>query len=252
MSERNAKRTLLLSNLPSNVTHRDVTDIIRGGRLIEFWVRPRERNATVTFADAAAASRFLHHARRKDLYINMRRVDAAWHPKQYKAPGHMLDRIRHGHSRNLAIRNAVGRLTEAQVRADLAHIDRLVVVQALVAGPDLYISTNAVHLAGFAKTCLSSRAAYKGAVRIDWYADECEQELPRVDPRVPSAETAAGARRAASATQQRKMARPPAGNMYAALDDEDGEASDAERDGATTALSGSRVQLGPRSQGSDD
>lgn len=67
-----SKHTLLLSNLPQDVTHWDVTRHVRGGRLIDIWIRRNEQKATVTFAEGAAD--FMSFARRQGVYIGSRRV----------------------------------------------------------------------------------------------------------------------------------------------------------------------------------
>ena len=45
-------------------------------------------------------------------------------------------------------------------------------------GGDAHVSTNSIHNALFARTCMMSRTAYKG-LRIDWYPDECAGPLPQ-------------------------------------------------------------------------
>ena len=67
-----SKHTLLLSNLPQDVTHWDVTRHVRGGRLIDIWIKRNEQKATVTFAEGAAD--FMSFARRQGVYIGSRRV----------------------------------------------------------------------------------------------------------------------------------------------------------------------------------
>jgi hypothetical protein len=64
--------TLLFSNLPIGTSHRDVTSVAKGGRLIHIWLRRDERSANVTFADGASA--FLAYAKRNDIYVNGKRV----------------------------------------------------------------------------------------------------------------------------------------------------------------------------------
>jgi hypothetical protein len=54
----------------------------------------------------------------------------------------------------------------------------LVVVDIYFKNGDAYISTNSVHNALFARTCMMSRTVYKGT-RIEYYPDECAQPLPR-------------------------------------------------------------------------
>lgn len=72
--EQRNDHTLLFSSLPEEATHKDVTSLIKGGRLIQIWLRENERSAAVTFAEGAAA--FLAYSRRNPLYIKGKRVSA--------------------------------------------------------------------------------------------------------------------------------------------------------------------------------
>ena len=64
--------TLLFSSLPAGVTLKDITNVIRGGRLIHLWLRSAERSAAISFAEGA--SDFLAYAKRNDIYIGTKRV----------------------------------------------------------------------------------------------------------------------------------------------------------------------------------
>jgi len=63
---------LLFSSLPEDIKHKDLTSIIKGGRLIQIWLREKERSADVTFAEGAAA--FLAYSKRSPFYIRGKRV----------------------------------------------------------------------------------------------------------------------------------------------------------------------------------
>ena len=65
------QRTVLISNLPERSTHKDLTGIIRGGRLLDIFLRS-DRTATVSFVEGAAD--FLAYAKRTDVYLHMKRV----------------------------------------------------------------------------------------------------------------------------------------------------------------------------------
>ncbi len=69
------------------------------------------------------------------------------------------------------------KLTEEKIRADMEHIHNLVIIAVVWRGADAYISTNSVNNAMFARTCMTSRALYKG-MKIEWYPDECAQLIP--------------------------------------------------------------------------
>jgi hypothetical protein len=72
--ERQCARTLLLSNLADGTTHADITGAVRGGLLLDVFLRSHERSATVSFLNSADAKKFYDHARRHDLYIRNKRV----------------------------------------------------------------------------------------------------------------------------------------------------------------------------------
>lgn len=69
-----AKRTVLLANLPENTTHEDLTDAVRGGLLLDVYLRSNDRTASISFLEAAAAQEFYSYVKRHDLYIKGRRV----------------------------------------------------------------------------------------------------------------------------------------------------------------------------------
>jgi hypothetical protein len=65
------QRTVLIANLPERTTHKDLAGIIRGGRLLDLFVR-NDRTATVSFVEGAAD--FLTYAKRTDIYLQTKRV----------------------------------------------------------------------------------------------------------------------------------------------------------------------------------
>jgi hypothetical protein len=68
------QRTVTLKGLSERTTHRDVAAAVRGGALLDIFLRIRERVASVSFVDGSAAREFLAHAKRNDLYILGKRV----------------------------------------------------------------------------------------------------------------------------------------------------------------------------------
>lgn len=72
--EREAMRTIQLLNLPDRCTHADITSEIRGGQLVDVFVRSREKAASVSFVYSDDAIAFYNHARKNDLYIRQKRV----------------------------------------------------------------------------------------------------------------------------------------------------------------------------------
>lgn len=65
------QRTVLIANLSEQTTHKDIADIIRGGRLLDIFLR-NDRTATVSFVEGAAE--FLLYAKRNDIYMHTKRV----------------------------------------------------------------------------------------------------------------------------------------------------------------------------------
>lgn len=74
--ERQCARSILLANLAENVIHGDITAAVRGGIMLDIFLRPHERAATVSFLQAADARAFFDHVRKHDLYIKNKRVSA--------------------------------------------------------------------------------------------------------------------------------------------------------------------------------
>ena len=84
-----------------------------------------------------------------------------------------------GATRNLIVRGIHPSITEERIREDLDHIHNLVVISISFKLGDAYISLNSINNALFARTCMMSRATYKG-MKIEWYSDECSQPLPKM------------------------------------------------------------------------
>ncbi|KAI6830003.1 hypothetical protein KC365_g9018 [Hortaea werneckii] len=177
----NERRTLYFSGFSDRTTYKDLVSVIKGGQLLSINLRP-ERSGTVTFLDGAEA--FLAWVRRHDIYLHSKRIEVKWADRQYRLNNHIHNKILHGATRNLIIRNARSHgLTAAQIRADLDHINNLVIIDisfrcpfsaaaGTVGGDDAYVETNAVHNALFARTCMMSRTGYKGC-RIEFFPDQC-------------------------------------------------------------------------------
>ncbi|KAK0637282.1 hypothetical protein B0T17DRAFT_485012, partial [Bombardia bombarda] len=196
--ERACTRTIQLMNLAEGVTHAEITAAVRGGLLLDIYLRSNERSATVSFLQAAEARRFFDHVRKHDLYIKNKRVDIKWGDRQFVLPGHVSGKIASGACRNLVVYRYDKRHTEENIREDLDHIHNLVVVKVDFAGGNCYISLNSVHNAINARTCMMSRLKYKGT-KIEWGVDECAQPYvlppPRKEVPLPKKTTSAPANR---------------------------------------------------------
>lgn len=68
------QRTIVLKNLSERITHKDIVDIIRGGALLDIYLRANERTASVSFVEGTAAQNFMNYAKRNDIYIHGKRV----------------------------------------------------------------------------------------------------------------------------------------------------------------------------------
>ncbi|RDW89639.1 hypothetical protein BP6252_01671 [Coleophoma cylindrospora] len=176
--EKFCQRTIQISKLPEGVTHSDITDAVRGGMLLEIYLRAQDRIANISFLNATDAQGFFHYVKRHDLYVRGKRVEVRWSDRQFILPGHIAHKVSIGATRNLVIRNSNPRHTEKMVRDDLEHIHNLVVIKVTFIGQDMQISTNSIHNAMFARTCMMSRAVYKG-LRIEWDNDDCAAPLAR-------------------------------------------------------------------------
>lgn len=73
-STQNDRRTILIRELPDRCTHRDIAEVIRGGALIEIFLRVRERSASVSFVTGSDAADFLDYSERHGIYIFGKRV----------------------------------------------------------------------------------------------------------------------------------------------------------------------------------
>ncbi|KAI1743746.1 hypothetical protein F4680DRAFT_471227 [Xylaria scruposa] len=171
---RMCKRTVTLCGLPAFTTIGDVTGVVRGGRLLDVFLRSAEHIASVSFVREDDAVQFYEHGRRNDIYIRNKRVFIRWADRHFILPGHVANKIASGATRNLIIRRCGAHHTEDSVREDLEHIHNLIVVGVEFVGGSCYIKTNSVHNAMFARTCMMSRARYKGS-KIEWDVDECDK-----------------------------------------------------------------------------
>ncbi|KAH8895088.1 hypothetical protein GQ53DRAFT_642540 [Thozetella sp. PMI_491] len=185
--ERQCNRTIQLLNLAEGTTPLDIVKAVRGGMLLDVFIRHHERTANISFAYAADAQGFFNHVRKHDLYIRNKRLEIRWSDRQFILPGHVATAITRGASRNLIIRGCDARHTDASIRDDLDHIHNLAVVKIEFIGRDCYVGLNSVHKAISARSCMMSRLKYK-TTRIEWDKDECGQSYERFVPFRPRAE----------------------------------------------------------------
>ncbi|KAK5075331.1 hypothetical protein LTS08_001603 [Lithohypha guttulata] len=178
-------RSLVLTGLSKDATLIDVLKHIRGGAILNVFLKRHDQTAHVSFVESAGAESFINHVKRNDLYINSKRITIAWSEKQYYMTGGIARRIFcNGATRNLVIRFPKPEVTEKIVRDDLEHIHLLEVVSVTSKDGHFWISLNGVTHAVTARGCMMSRSRYKSS-RIEFWQDECAQALPTTTtPRV--------------------------------------------------------------------
>lgn len=70
-------RSVVLKGISPFTTMADVLAVIRGGAVLNIFLRPQQRTAHVAFVEPNAAEKFLIHSKRTDTYIKGKRVCAA-------------------------------------------------------------------------------------------------------------------------------------------------------------------------------
>lgn len=156
--EQKCTRSVLIANLAEGTTHANITEAVRGGLLLDVFLRPHDRAVTVSFLHAADARYFFDHVRKHDLIIKNKRVTVKWAERHFTLAGHAIGKISGGATRNFILKNIdTNRHTEESIREDLDHIHNLVVASIEFKGSDCYIKTNSVNYALFARTCMMSR-----------------------------------------------------------------------------------------------
>jgi len=148
------------------------------------------------------------------------KVEVKWADRQFTLNGHISNKIANGATRNLLVHNAIPNgLTEARIREDMDHIHNLVIVNVAFRNGNAYISTNSIHNALFARTCMLSRTNYKGC-KIEFYRDECDVPLPA---HIPVSRTLA---------REPASKKAPLSNRFGCLDIDDGDDSSDEENRA--------------------
>ncbi|CRK13732.1 hypothetical protein BN1723_001992 [Verticillium longisporum] len=171
-----AIRTVVLYDLAETTTHADITDVVRGGMLLEVLIKTHDRSAQISFLHAESAQAFYNHVSRHDLYIRQKRVNIKWSDRQCVLPGHVSHKIGSGATRNLIVRRCSPEVTAESIRDDLEHIHNLVIIRISFEAGSCFIQTNSVYNAMFARTCMMSRYKYKGS-KVEWDADGCTAPL---------------------------------------------------------------------------
>ena len=83
--EKVEQRTVLIKGLGEKPTHKEVTAVVRGGTVLDIYMRLGERSASVSFVEGKSAQDFFQYSRRNDIYANGKRVCRIVFLKQYPA-----------------------------------------------------------------------------------------------------------------------------------------------------------------------
>lgn len=189
-------RSLILSELPVTTSLSDVTKAIRGGLLLNVFLRSAHRTAHVAFVEPAAAWHFFEYVKQNGLNIKSKRVrfqflgsgflltglqvNVEWDQRQNYLSNRVARSVYHqGATRNLVIRFPSKEVTAEIIRDDLEHIHYLEVVSIIFKNGHFWISLNSISHALNARSCLATRKRYKGS-RIEFWPDECAEPLPTV------------------------------------------------------------------------
>lgn len=68
------QRTILAKNLADRTTHKDIVENVRGGAILDIFLRVNDRSASISFVEGSAAQSFMNYAKRNDIYIHGKRV----------------------------------------------------------------------------------------------------------------------------------------------------------------------------------
>ena len=64
----------MIKNLSDRATHKDIVGIVRGGAVLDIYLRTNDRSASISFVEGVAAQAFMNYAKRNDIYIHGKRV----------------------------------------------------------------------------------------------------------------------------------------------------------------------------------
>lgn len=67
-------RTLFFTRLPEKTTYASFLEVVRGGAVVDAWMKPSDRCASISFLHPQSAEAFYKYAKKNDLYVDGRRV----------------------------------------------------------------------------------------------------------------------------------------------------------------------------------
>ena len=71
---REEQRTIIAKNLSDRTTHKDIVDFVRGGLVLDIYLRSNERSVSISFVEGSAAQDFMNYVKRNDVYVHGKRV----------------------------------------------------------------------------------------------------------------------------------------------------------------------------------
>ena len=77
--ERVEQRTVVAKNLHERTTHKDITDFVRGGTLLDIYLRSNDKTASISFVEGQHAFNFMSYVKRNDIYVHGKRVSGTPH-----------------------------------------------------------------------------------------------------------------------------------------------------------------------------
>lgn len=84
---REEQRTIIAKNLSDRTTHKDIIDFVRGGLVLDVYLRSNERSASISFVEGSAAQEFMNYVKRNDIYVHGKRVCSLIHTIDLKTTG---------------------------------------------------------------------------------------------------------------------------------------------------------------------
>ena len=61
------RRTVYLTKLPERITYAQVFSVIRGGAVVDVWMKASDHAASVSFVEPSAAENFYQYTRKNDI-----------------------------------------------------------------------------------------------------------------------------------------------------------------------------------------
>jgi hypothetical protein len=89
----NQDRSIVLRGFSPFTTLADLAKVLRGGIILNMYIREREREAHVSFVEPLAAEKFVMHYKRNDMYLKGKRIDVCWDDRQYYLPGYIRRQV---------------------------------------------------------------------------------------------------------------------------------------------------------------